>query len=60
MAGRGKALLLLVVIHDFDLRRANLTWRPLKADPPLHVDADTELPGSVTTQTFQAIAAQDA
>jgi hypothetical protein len=47
-----------VVVHNFDIR---WTWRtvlPFKANSPLIVNADAELPLSVSTQDLKAVTGQ--
>jgi hypothetical protein len=47
-----------MVIDDLDIRRAKLAASPFKAYPPLIVDADTELTGTLALQGFQPVASQ--
>ena len=42
-----------MVIDDLNLMRVART--PTKADPPLSVDADAVLPGSIALQLFQSV-----
>jgi hypothetical protein len=49
-----------MVVNDLDIRRTWRAFRPLEADSPLVIDADTVLPGSVTFERFQPIASQGA
>jgi hypothetical protein len=44
-----------VVIHDFDIARSWCAVRPLKAYPPLIVDADAELAAAVAFQGFEPV-----
>src|SRR6478609_6552836 len=46
------------VFDDLDVEWTRLTIRPFEADAPLIVDANAELPGTITVQRFQAIARQ--
>jgi len=46
-----------VVIHNFDIFWTIVA--PAKADSPLLVDADTELPKPISLQRFQVIARRD-
>ncbi len=47
-----------MVVHDFDVRRAGCVLGPLEANPPLHVDANAELPCPVPFQAFESVAGQ--
>ncbi len=49
-----------MIVDDFDIRRTRGTARPFKAKPPLHVNADAELPLPVTMQCLKAVARQGA
>ena len=40
MGVRAMAVFLSVVVHDPDVPWAALSFRPLDANPPLHIDAD--------------------
>jgi len=42
-----------VVVHDFDVRRANLPAGPFKANPALHIDADAVLAFAVAFKSFE-------
>ena len=47
-----------MVVDNLDLRRSARTLRPLEKEPPLHIDADAELPGPGPLQTLKPIAGQ--
>jgi len=47
-----------MIVYNFNVRRAGCILRPFKANPPLHVDADAELPGPVAFKAFKAVAGQ--
>jgi len=47
-----------MVVHDFDVRWAGSVLGPLEANPPLHVDANAELPCPVPFQAFESVAGQ--
>lgn len=49
---------LLMVINDLHVGWPGRVLRPLKADPPLLIDADTVLPLAIAFQRFQSIAGQ--
>ena len=51
-------LLLSMVIDYLNIRRAGCVLRPIKTNPPLHVDADAELTAPVASQGFKAVAGQ--
>jgi hypothetical protein len=49
-------VLLLMVVHDLNVRGAlRIRW-PLETDPPLLIDADRILAFPVTAQRFQPVA----
>jgi hypothetical protein len=47
-----------VVVNNFYIRRSRGGAGPIETDPPLIVDADAELPSSITGQRIQSIAGQ--
>jgi hypothetical protein len=47
-----------MVIDDFDVRRSGRPARPLEADPPLRVDADTVLANTIAPQGFLPVASE--
>jgi hypothetical protein len=49
---------LLVVIHDFHMQWTRRLVRPLKADPPLVVDADAVLALPVALQGLESVTRQ--
>jgi hypothetical protein len=49
-----------VIVDNLDIGRPRRTWWPFEANPPLIIDADAVLPGSVTPQSFQTVAGQRA
>jgi hypothetical protein len=49
-----------MVIHDLDVQRPGRSFRPLEANPPLPVDADAELPGTIALQSLKVVARQGA
>lgn len=49
-----------MVIHNLDIAGTGGVLRPREADPPLVVDTDAVLPGTVAPEGFQAIARQAA
>src|SRR5215470_17989558 len=48
----------LVIINDLDVGRARRLLRPLKANPPLIVDADAVLTFAISSQRFKTVARQ--
>src|SRR5690625_5536447 len=50
--------ILSVVVNDLHLLRSG--GRPYEADPPLVVDPDAVLPGTITLESFEPIAGWDA
>lgn len=47
-----------MIVDDLDVARPSRPGRPGKANPPLAIDADTELPLSVAFRCFEMIAWQ--
>jgi len=47
-----------MVVNDFNINRTGRSLRPFKANPPLIIDADAELPLAITMERFQPIASQ--
>jgi len=47
-----------VIVSDLDVDRAGRAFRPLKANPPLVIDADAVLALPIALQSFQPIARQ--
>src|SRR5262245_34736536 len=54
----GITFTLLVIVNNFDGRRAGRTVGPLEADPPLVIDADAVLPLAVSGQRFKTVTGQ--
>jgi len=47
-----------VIVHDLNVDRTDCTFRPLEADPPSVVDANTVLAPPVPAQRFEPVAGQ--
>src|SRR5262245_39052423 len=45
-----------MIVHDLDVDRSRRALRPLKANPPLVIDADAVLALTVAVQSFQTVA----
>lgn len=50
----------LVVVYNFNIRRASVAFGPLEADTPLFVDPNAALPRRVVLQDFKMVAGQRA
>jgi hypothetical protein len=53
---RHLAFSLLVIIHNLDVGRFQSPFWPLEADSPLVVDANAELPSSISTKRLKSVA----